>query len=621
MMNFEMKGRKGQIGFYVIIALAVVGAILIFYTFRASLFGPSIPTELASAFDYYKLCVEQEAKAAIGLAEAQGGHVNPGIYIPGSEYAPFSSQLNFLGFPVPYWFYVTGNGLIKENVPTKSGMQDEIAQYIEENVNLRCNFDAFYEKGFDVTLGTPTADVTISDTSVAVSVSSNMVVTKGESSATMSEHETTLQTSLGKLYDSAVEIYGNQRTSAFLENYSLDTLVLYAPVDGAELSCSGKIWKTREVVDSLKSGLEANIASLKLSGDYYTLSNPSDKYFVVDVPVDEQVNFVYSKSWPTKVEIFGADDELMVAEPVGTQPGMGMMGFCYAPYHFVYDVTYPVMIQVLEGQEIFQFPVVVIIDNNVPRKADLSQLSMSEEEVDICQLDNKDVEVNVYDSQLNKIDANISYICFNQRCNLGSTVGGTFIGKAPACGNGYLRATATGYAEKRQLFSTNEESATDVILTREYEVGVSVEVGGNKLDGTAMVAFEGEENSVSTLLPEFPTVKLSEGLYNVTVYVYSNSSITMPASTKTQCADVPRGGLLGLFGATKQKCIDITIPETKIDSALAGGGRSEIYILQSDLQKGRLKLRVDALPKPDSIEELQINYAAFEAMHVSLALE
>jgi hypothetical protein len=76
-----------------------------------------------------------------------------------------------------------------------------------------------------------------------------------------------------------------------------------------------------------------------------------------------------------------------------------------------------------------------------------------------------------------------------------------------------------------------------------------------------------------------------------------------------------------MFGATTQKCVDITIPETKIESAISGGGRSEIYILQSDLAKGRLKLRVDALPKPNSIEELQINYAAFEVMHVSLALE
>ena len=613
--------KRGQVAIFVIVAIVIVAGIITLYAFREQIFVKQIPAELQPVFDYYALCIKDEAEAAISLAGSQGGHVDPGVYIPGSEYAPFSSQLNFLGFPVPYWFYISGNGLVKENVPTKNQIESEISAYVEERLNAECNFDEFYAKGFSIELGEPNVKTTIQDSKVVVDMDYNLVVSKGESSARKTSESVEVASNFGKMYNTAISIYNKEKNDAFLDNYSADVLMLYAPVDGVEISCSGKIWKTREVVDELKDGLEANVAAIKFEGDYYSPQNKEDSYFIVDLPVEQQVNLIYSKQWPTKVEVFGADNELMIAEPVGTQQGMGIMGFCYSPYHFVYDVSFPVMVQIFDGTEVFQFPVVVVIDKNMPRNAVFSQLSVEEEEVDICQFNTNDISVNVYDNELNKIDANLSYKCFSQQCNLGSTQEGTFTGTAPACYNGYLRVRAGGYAEKTQLFSSNEESSIDVILDREYDVNVELEIGGGALDGTAIVMFEGDQKSVSTSLPDVENIRLSEGLYNVTIFAYGNSSIVIPSSTKTQCTETSKGGFLGFFGATEKKCYDISIPETKIDYALIGGGRSEIYILPSDLQKGKLNLEVDSLPKPNSIEELQNNYEAFDGMGVALALE
>jgi hypothetical protein len=613
--------RKAQVAVYVIIALVIVGLIATFFLMRGTLFAESIPAELSPAFSYYSQCIEAEARDAISLAGSQGGHVYAGAYLPGSDYAPFSSQLNFLGFPVPYWFYVSGNGLVKENVPTKSGMQDEISQYIVAKVNENCRLDALSAMGFSIDLGTPTIKTTISDASVEIDVSARVTATKGESSATKTTHSVKIASRLGSLYNTAQSIYNAQRNGAILENYSVDVMRLYAPVDGVEISCSGKIWKTREVVDGIKSGLEANIPSIKFKGDYYTLSSKEESYFVVDeVPVTGSVNLLYSKNWPSKITVYGADDELMVAEPMGTQAGMNTMGFCYAQYHFVYDISFPVMIQVMDGQEVFQFPVVVIIDKNMPRKAVLSELTAAEPEMpDVCQFNTQDLEVNVYDSELNKVDANLTYMCFTQKCRIGSTVDGKFTGMVPACVNGYLITKAEGYAEEKQLLSTNEESSADVILDREYDIKVNLEVGGKPLVGTAMITINGER-SVSAFLPDSASIKMSEGLYNVTVYAYGNSTITIPSSKKEQCTEIPAEGVLGIFGSTREECIDITIPETKIDSVLTGGGKSEIYVLPSDLKKGEITLRVDALPTPKSLEELQDNFMAFDGMGVELAI-
>ena len=390
------------------------------------------------------------------------------------------------------------------------------------------------------------------------------------------------------------------------------------------MGCSPKIWKTREVVDELKSGLEANIGAIKFKGDYYTLREKEDEYFVVDKSVDEAVRLIYSKDWPTKVEIFGdgVDDEIMSAEAVGTQAGLGILGFCYTPYHFVYDVTFPVLVQIHDGLELFQFPVIAVIDNNQPKEAKLTgPLEIGEKEFDVCEYDTQDIEINVYDINLNPVDANISYICFDQRCGVGESVDGNFVGKVPSCLNGYLQLRAGGYTDKSQLFSSNEESYADVILDKEYEVEVELEIGGKKIgeSETAIIAFSSEEGtSTNAVLPGASSVKLSEGFYEIAVYAYENTDIVIPESEKTQCFEVAEKGFLGFLGGTKEECVDVTIPETKVDYALAGGGKGEEYLLPDQLEKGKVIVRVDELPKPKTIEQLQSNYELFETKHVEL---
>ena len=93
--------KKGQLAIILIIAVVLIVAVIAFFVFRGGKGVESIPTELAPVYDYYSACVQQEAKAAADLAGTQGGHVFLPTYVPGSEYAPFSSQLNFLGFGVP----------------------------------------------------------------------------------------------------------------------------------------------------------------------------------------------------------------------------------------------------------------------------------------------------------------------------------------------------------------------------------------------------------------------------------------------------------------------------------------------------------------------------------------
>jgi len=614
--------KKAQMTIFIIIAIVLAIGIVVYFVVRENIGISNVSPELKPVFDYYKECIKEEADTAVKLAGTQGGYIEVPEYKPGSEYAPFSSELNFLGFPVPYWYYVSGNGLIKEQLPSKGNIILDIEEYISDRLN-ECDFSSYFAQGFDIARQDANVKVFLNKEKMIIEVKSDLIVSKDKLTGRVNKHVVEIDTKLGKFYDIAKKIYEKQRNDAVFETYAVDVLRLYTPVDGVEISCSGKIWRTGEVIDNLKSGLEANIGAIKFKGNYYDLNNKKDEYYVIDIgkDIDESVNLIYSRAMPAKIEINGegVDNDLMIASPVGIQEGLGILGFCYAPYHFVYDVSFPVVVQIYNNEEIFQFPVVVIIDNNVAREAVFSEIEQEGEEFDLCEFKTQNLDINIYDVNLNKVDANISYQCFNQRCKLGESADGRFVGGIPSCLNGRLLLKAEGFADKSEELSTNKERSIDIILDKKYNVKLDLKVGGKNLDGTAMISFIRKDGkSTSTLLPDVSKIELSEGEYIVKVYVYGNSSITIPASKKTQCQETPRSGILGFFGGTKEECFDINIPETKIEYALRGGGEGDVYLLDDQLEKGKLEVEVEELPSPKSLEELQYNYASFDKMGVNI---
>lgn len=617
-----LRNKKAQLTIIIIIAVVLALGIISYLFFTGKIGLPSSSGEFDSVFTYYQQCIEQQTKTALDISGSQGGHMNAD-FIPGSDYAPFSNQLNFVGIPIPYWYYISSNGVIKQNVPTKSQMEKEIADYVQNNL-WKCNFDQFYAQGWDIQFGKPTLTVRINTNNVKVDAKSAITVSNSESSSSKNEYSLSVDSKFGSFYDTAKSIYDKELSESFLENYSVDILRTYAPVDGVELGCSPKVWKTNDVENKLKEALTANIAALKFEGDYYALKNKTDNYFVINQEVSDSINLIYSKDWPTKIEINGkgVNSQLLTAKPVGNEGGFGTFGFCYSPYHFVYDISYPVLIQVYSTNELFQFPVVVVVDKNMPRNAIPSyyQGEDTTEDIDLCEFNTQNVNVNLLDSKLNPITDKIqlSYQCFTQECPLGETTTGSFSGAAPACVNGYLIAKGDNYATKKQLFSSNEETNADMLIDRLYNVSINLEVSGHSSNGIALISFEGN-NGATAFLPDNGKIKLSEGMYNVTVYVYENSSITLPSSTKTQCTQVPETGLSALFGATKEQCYEVTTPSTTIEFGLSAGGKAtDQYILPEMLEDGQLLVQVNEFPKPTSLEQLQYNYEAFESAGVGI---
>ncbi len=610
--------KRGQVTIFIILAIVIVGGIIAYFALRGDA-ATSLPQDMEPVYDYYISCLEATVEEGVSLLGEQGGYIELPDFEAGSPYAPFSSQMSFFGQAVPYWMYVSGNNVLKEQVPSKIGMERELENYINDRLTT-CDFSDFEAMGYDVYIEEGSASVGILNNKVDVGISNKVNIYKGDSSAFVSSHKFSVSSKLGKFYDMAIEVYNNEKQTMFLEEYALDVMRLYAPVDGVELGCSPKVFVDEEIRADIFEGLEINMNSIRLKGDYYELSNKDRSYFETDIGADvnENVNVMYSSSWPTKIEIYGD----RVVAPVGTQPGMAAIGLCYVPYHLVYDISFPVMIQFFDTEELFQFPVSVIIDNNQAREALPSDVGGIDLKDEVCKYKNADILVYTYDSGLNPVEARLQFKCLDSVCEIGETVNNgddaIYDGTAPQCVNGFIVARADGYAEGKYQISTNSESIANIVLKKEYEIGLDL---GN-IPGTAMISFIGDDYSKTVMYPETKDITLIEGQYDVSVYVYENSTLKIPGYSERMCVDVPVTGLGGLIGLEKEECYDVDVPGMEVESAVVGGGSSTEYIAESMLYDSvELNLNVPLFNRPGSLEELQQNYEAVDLARVFLEFE
>ncbi len=606
-----MKNKRGQVTVFIIIAIVIVGAVAIFFSLRGGLRTSEIPASIEPAYTSFLSCLEDDTLVGVGILESQAGYIELPDFEPGSVYMPFSSQLNFLGHPIPYWYYVSGNNIQKEQIPTKEEIENQIGKFIEGEIR-KCRFDSYNEQGFEISLGEPKAKVNVLDEEIEVDLDLDFGVNIEEDSALVRNHKITVKSRLGALYDSAKKIYEEEQKNLFLEEYAVDTLRLYAPVDGVELTCSPLIWNAEEVFDELQEAIEVNTLALG--------TESGDDYFLLDFPVDEEVRFINSKRWPNSFEVLPSEESLLIANPIGNQPGLGALGFCYVPYHFVYNVRYPILVQVGSGEEIFQFPVAIVLQNNNPREA-LEASAIETTVPELCKFKNTKIQVNTFDTRLNPVETDISYECFGTKCNIGKTQEGELNEDFPQCVNGFIVAKAEGFVDSRYLFSTVNSGSIEVILERLYATNVDLKLDGISYNRDAIITFVSNDLSKTVVYPGQRTVELGEGRYEVQVYIYGDSSITIGATTIEQCIEVPKG-VLGVFGLTREKCFDIEVPEQIISNALAGGGKQDYFILESDLSGGKtLEINAESLPSPDTIEQIQDNHLSFETKGLDITFK
>lgn len=598
--------KRGQITIFVIVAILVVAMVAGYFIYKGTLRKETYSINVQNIENSFLSCLNDNALTGIDILETKGGYIENPSFEPGSAFMPFSSQLTFMGINIPYWYYVSGNNYVKEQVPTKEFMESQLENFIEDKIHS-CVLNDYNSK---IILGSPKATVSINDNEVNVDLDMDLNIKSDNESIIISKHHKVVNSNLGTLYNSAKSVYDYEQKNLFLEEHGIDALRLYAPVDGVEITCSPLHWNAENVFDNLSKAIESNTIALKNS-------NKKGDYFGIDLPITQDVHFINSPTWPSSYEVLPADDALLLANPIGNQEGLGVLGFCYVPYHFVYNVNYPVLVQVSEAGEIFQFPFAVVIQGNNSRKS-LDTTSAKGSSFGLCQNKNVPIKVNIYDMDSNPVKADVSYECLGEVCEEGN--GSSFENDFPQCVNGYLVVDAKGYKQTKQLFSSTNDSSVSVYLEKSYDLPISLNLDSFPYNDEAIISFISDDSSKTVLYPSQKNIQLSEGYYDIKVYIYKNSTLEISKTTTQQCIDV-QSGVSGFFGITRKKCFDLELPSQVISNALSGGGESEDYFLDSDLSNSKgLILDVESLPNPSTLDQLQQNYILFESKGVDINL-
>jgi len=349
----------------------------------------------------------------------------------------------------------------------------------------------------------------------------------------------------------------------------------------------------------------------------------------------EQASFLYSPDWTGRFEVWPTKNNVMSAEPIGTQPGLGAMGFCYIPYKFVYDMYFPVLVQVYNpsnAEDVFQFAYAVVISKNAAREA-MQSPEYSPPEESMCEKANQEITVNTYGSNLEAVEADIEIKCLNDACSLGRTEFDNSTGiaslkvMAPQCLNSIITASSAGYKDTTEIISTNTEAFVDIVMEKENTLGLEIYVDGNLINSDmSLLSINEMSNNLSfpsqtIAYPFKKEISLGEGDYNFDLKVFKNGNILVPSTTTRQCVKVPQTGVLGFFGLEDEKCTDITIPAQTLNNVLYAGGTLNQYITRSELQNARtMKVFAQSITLPSSAEEIGSNYDEIAGKTIYLEL-
>ncbi len=627
--------KKGQVTIFVAIAVIILASILLFFLLRREIFparAEAVPIKLRPFSEAYSLCLRELADEGTTLLGQRGGY----IYLPekqeGSDFMPFGNQLNFLGNEIPYWFFISANGLQEQQVPSIFSMEKELQRYVEENVE-RCDsiISQFAEQGFEIEKkGTAEVNARIREEDVSVRVFAPLLVKLADARARVDVYELALPISLGRSFNSAKKIMDKENADFFVEEKTIDALFLYdeLPSTKTTLECNPRNWDFEEVENDLKIVLENNLPFMKVKGTNYAKAE-ANSYYELDAGISDSrisANFIFVDE-PFKLEINGKKDGILTGESIQKlTPATIRNLFCLSGYDFVYTIAYPMLVVLYDSKSDyqFQFPFVAYVNKNQPRSDALSE-DFTEAESEIC--NNKLAKENVFtfkateDSITPLEDVLISYKCINSVCPIGTTKlqgdNAELSDYFPQCLNGFIIAEKEGFAKAKQQISTIE-SEQSINLNLQPLTSLDVELllidtlGGERslqADETAVIAIVNEEQEVAETLiyPEQRKVSLASGDYKVRIQVFKDRKLTLESQEREICTKIPAGGILSIFGFKQQSCSTIEIPSLEVDSVLFGGTEFSFFANVDD--KRKIVFYAIENPIPQDVEELNEIYA------------
>ncbi len=520
-----MLKKRGQITVFIIIGIFILAflGVILYFRHEIAIEEPEevVPEELMPVKLYIEDCLHSTVKDGVAILGMQGGY----IYLPDRIRHDPTSYISMGGAKVPYWFY---RG--RSRVPTIPGMEQEIDQYVEENI-MGCiaDFSALSDS-FNITrTGNITVDSSISDNKVVADMEFPLRVRLrgSEGASTMSRFTSELSISMKRVYNLAKEIMVSENNQAFLEKMTIDLMTAGKDIPFTDIlfECGQKQWYLPDIEEDIKNLLYYNIPKIRIKGtDHVPFQEHSSKYELLraytpqdigkgitpeDTPEDAyeyfhffwdaatrdykdlRANVNYQKGWSFEIHARPGRGDVLESSWGKGSPQYYLSFLCINAYHFTYDVIYPVEIRVTDPSAFggegytFRYATPVLINHNKPDRSDFPiELYEYPEGIggEFCD-ERLDREIAVYAKDKKTMEdipgVNITFNCMNvYYCGLGKT--GFELGvnrlstRLPSfCSPARLEADHRNYAKTTKTVSP-EATYTDILMTPLKEMNFEV---------------------------------------------------------------------------------------------------------------------------------------------------
>jgi hypothetical protein len=647
--------KKGQFTLLVILGIVIVASVTMIVVFKDNLFSSqwetqralslSVPAEAEDLHNYIAECVREVIEEPVELMGLRGGYISlPSDPIGRGTHNPLSNTLEIFpdtDFETAYWYYKSANGVSKNQVPEIEDMENELAEYVNNNLaSCADDFEIFEENNAEV--GEIFTSVEILDDEVQFVIDYPITIDLEDFYFEFEKFYETVDVPLGELYQKSKEIMDTENTDFFLEELTYDMFVLNdeVPLADQEFDCEQKTWEYEQVEEDLRNIIMQNMLAVKIVGTKYDLSEPNDEaYYEWDAlrsSTDYRANLYYSTTWPIELKVYPMEGGILEEDTYSGLSGPGAFLrdiFCLTEYQFIYDLKYPVLVTMYDPETdyTFQFATMVVLDNNQPRENEQGVIELGNVEETICK--DASVPVTVYASTLTEtgsfqdIEADITFKCISSVCPLGSTRDGEELETiVPACVNAQISAQADGYAKAVETVTSTSEFSVQLILEEYYDFTydiVIVDADGNERkpgsdDTVVMTLVETVTGyTVTASHPENTGIlTLAAGTYEITGSLINDApfDIVIPESSYEKCTSLPMLSISGIFGLeSDSSCVDVDVAKTEFSTAYSGNINVVWEVSRDELSDNKhVTLFVFSPGEAESKEELEDIYNFLE---------
>ena len=183
--------KRGQVTIFIIMAIVIVGAVVIFFIARNMLDLKVYSPEVENIYLFVEDCIEKVGNEVVYEIGLKGGY-----------YFPTNLSIS-TGIPI---YYSDG----KNYMPSKEEIENEISYFVNEKLFF-CTRNFVDFSDFEITQGEIKTKTTIEEDEVILNVNYPISVTKGESTTVLKEFKNIeIPARLGIVYDSIDEVIKEQ---------------------------------------------------------------------------------------------------------------------------------------------------------------------------------------------------------------------------------------------------------------------------------------------------------------------------------------------------------------------------------------------------------------------------